>query len=220
MLTRARPDQTALSVEPSRPRFRYDTTVWPVGLTETRPSSRALRTRAVRLLARHNGAARFLPPDLARFRRARARGTMPEDGDESENEYEEVDALEDSDDDFAYEEVDIDEDDDDLLGGDDEDLDAALRSLHTLGLPTVGANTTMKSEPPPGEVTKRPEVRSPPTTRVGARAVPILGHRASFSRVVARAPRVRREEPRLVARRAASARARRSRRAVHVEPRP
>jgi hypothetical protein len=134
---------------------------------------------------------------------------MPEDGDESENEYEEVDALEDSDDDFAYEEVDIDEDDEDLLGGDDEDLDAALRSLHTLGLPTVGANTTMKSEPPPGEVTKRPEVRSPPTTRVGARAVPILGHRASFSRVVARAPRVRREEPRLVARRAASARARR-----------
>ena len=44
-------------------------------------------------------------------------------GDESVEEYEEVDALDDSDDDFAYEEVDIEDiEDDDLLAGDDEDL--------------------------------------------------------------------------------------------------
>ena len=82
-------------------------------------------------------------------------------GDESVEEYEEVDALEVSDDDFAYEEVDIEDiEDDDLLAGDDEDLETALRSLQGLGVPLVGANTTMKPEPNAGEVTKRPEVRA------------------------------------------------------------
>lgn len=77
---------------------------------------------------------------------------------EAEEEYEEVDALEDSDDDFAYEEVDIDEDDDDLLGEGDEDLETAMRSLHGLGGTAVGAAATKAPEPAPGEVTKRPEV--------------------------------------------------------------
>ena len=50
-------------------------------------------------------------------------------GDESVEEYEEVDALDDSDDDFAYEEVDIEDiEDDDLLAGDDEDLETAIRA--------------------------------------------------------------------------------------------
>lgn len=82
-------------------------------------------------------------------------------GEESVEEYEEVDALEDSDDDFAYEEVDVEDiEDDDLLAGDDEDLETAMRSLQGLGVPLVGANTTMKPEPNAGEVTKRPEVRA------------------------------------------------------------
>ena len=56
-------------------------------------------------------------------------------GDESVEEYEEVDALDDSDDDFAYEEVDIEDiEDDDLLAGDDEDLETAMRSLQGLGV--------------------------------------------------------------------------------------
>jgi hypothetical protein len=78
-----------------------------------------------------------------------------------EEEYEEVDALEDSDDDFAYEEVDVDEEDDDLLGEDDEDLETAMRSLHGLGgTGAVGGAATKAPEPAPGEVTKRPEVRA------------------------------------------------------------
>ena len=82
-------------------------------------------------------------------------------GDESVEEYEEVDALEDSDDDFAYEEVDIDDlEDDDLLAGEDEDLETALRSLQGLGVPLVGGNTTTKLEPNAGEASKRPEVRT------------------------------------------------------------
>jgi hypothetical protein len=85
--------------------------------------------------------------------------TVEGDGGSSGDEYEEVDALDDSDDDFAYEEVELEDDVDDLLDGEDEDFEAALRSLHTMGHPLVGANTTMKSEQPPGEVTKRPEVR-------------------------------------------------------------
>lgn len=92
---------------------------------------------------------------------ARAKIMSAAGGDESVEEYEEVDALDDSDDDFAYEEVDIEDiEDDDLLAGDDEDLETALRSLQGLGVPLVGANTTMKPEPNAGEVTKRPEVRA------------------------------------------------------------
>ena len=85
--------------------------------------------------------------------------TVEGDGGSSGDEYEEVDALDDSDDDFAYEEVELEDDVDDLLDGEDEDFEAALRSLHTMGHPAIGANTTMKPEQPPGEVTKRPEVR-------------------------------------------------------------
>ena len=85
--------------------------------------------------------------------------TVEGDGGSSGDEYEEVDALDDSDDDFAYEEVELEDDVDDLLDGEDEDFEAALRSLHTMGHPAIGANTTMKPEEPPGEVTKRPEVR-------------------------------------------------------------
>ena len=82
-------------------------------------------------------------------------------GDQSVEVYEEVDAPEDSDDDFAYEEVDIEDfEDDDLLAADDDDLETALRSLQGLGMPLVGANSTMKPEPNAGEVTKRPEVRT------------------------------------------------------------
>ena len=81
-------------------------------------------------------------------------------GNEAEEEYEEVDALEDSDDDFAYEEVDIDDDDDDLLGEGDEDLETAMRSLHGLGGTSVGGAATKAPGPAPGEVTKRPEVRT------------------------------------------------------------
>lgn len=79
-------------------------------------------------------------------------------GNEAEEEYEEVDALEDSDDDFEYEEVDVDEDDDDLLEEEDEDLETAMRSLHGLGGTAVGGAATKRPEPAPGEVTKRPEV--------------------------------------------------------------
>jgi hypothetical protein len=84
-------------------------------------------------------------------------------GDESVEEYEEVDALDDSDDDFAYEEVDIEdlEDDEQFGAGDDEDLETALRSLQGLGVPfNVGGSTTMKPPMHAGEVSKRPEVRS------------------------------------------------------------
>lgn len=79
-------------------------------------------------------------------------------GNEAEDEYEEVDALEDSDDDFQYEEVDIEEEDDDLFGDGDEDLDAAMRSLN-MQTSMVGGSATKAPEPAPGEVTKRPEVR-------------------------------------------------------------
>ena len=95
-------------------------------------------------------------------------------GDESVEEYEEVDALDDSDDDFAYEEVDIEDiEDDDLLAGDDEDLETAMRSLQGLGVPLVGANTTMKPEPNAGEVTKRPEVCGSPGRTSTTRLFPI-----------------------------------------------
>ena len=104
-------------------------------------------------------------------------------GDESVEEYEEVDALEDSDDDFAYEEVDIEDiEDDDLLAGDDEDLETALRSRQGLGVPLVGANTTMKPEPNAGEVTKRPEVRAGARDERHHPPVSQFGPRVSFSR--------------------------------------
>ena len=74
--------------------------------------------------------------------------TVEGDGGSSGDEYEEVDALDDSDDDFAYEEVELEDDVDDLLDGEDEDFEAALRSLHTMGHPAIGANTTMKPEQP------------------------------------------------------------------------
>lgn len=93
-----------------------------------------------------------------------------------EEEYEEVDALEDSDDDFAYEEVDVDEEDDDLLGEDDEDLETAMRSLHGLGgTGAVGGAATKAPEPAPGEVTKRPEVRARASERERERvSTPLL----------------------------------------------
>ena len=102
-------------------------------------------------------------------------------GDESVEEYEEVDALDDSDDDFAYEEVDIEDiEDDDLLAGDDEDLETAMRSLQGLGVPLVGANTTMKPEPNAGEVTKRPEVRASPGRTSTTRLFPNLDREVAF----------------------------------------
>ena len=51
--------------------------------------------------------------------------TVEGDGGSSGDEYEEVDALDDSDDDFAYEEVELEDDVDDLLDGEDEDFEAA-----------------------------------------------------------------------------------------------
>jgi len=77
--------------------------------------------------------------------------------DEVEEVYEEVDALEESDDEFVYEEVDIDEDDEDLLAEDAEDLDAAMRSLQGLS-DAAAASAEKTKEAAPGEVTKRPEV--------------------------------------------------------------
>jgi len=82
-----------------------------------------------------------------------------------EEEYEEVDALEESDDEFVYEEVDVDEEEDDL-GDDGEDLETAMRSLHGLGGTAGGAGQSKSPEPAPGEVTKRPEVRTTTRTRI------------------------------------------------------
>ena len=61
-----------------------------------------------------------------------------EDGDSSGDELVELDALDESDDDFAYEEIDIDEDDP-LLLAEEDDFDSALRSLAGLGGSLVGA---------------------------------------------------------------------------------
>ena len=89
------------------------------------------------------------------------------------DEYEEVDALEDSDDEFVYEEVDVDDEDDDLLAAENEDLDSVMRSLNGLGTTggVAGGAATKAPEPAPGEVTKRPEVRMGSTHR----GAPFLG---------------------------------------------
>ena len=104
-------------------------------------------------------------------------------GEESVEEYEEVDALEDSDDDFAYEEVDVEDiEDDDLLAGDDEDLETALRSLQGLGVPLVGANTTMKPEPNAGRSPRDLRCVREPGTNVHQPHVPNLDREEAFSR--------------------------------------
>lgn len=91
-----------------------------------------------------------------------------EEGDSSGDELVEVDALEESDDDFAYEEIDIDEDDP-LLLAEEDDFDSALRSLAGLGGSLVGAKDTGPPDVAPGEVVKKPEVRTrSPPTRFGA----------------------------------------------------
>ena len=91
-----------------------------------------------------------------------------EEGDSSGDELVEVDALEESDDDFAYEEIDIDEDDP-LLLAEEDDFDSALRSLAGLGGSLVGAKDTAPPDVAPGEVVKKPEVRArSPPTRFGA----------------------------------------------------
>ena len=82
-----------------------------------------------------------------------------EEGDSSGDELVEVDALEESDDDFAYEEIDIDEDDP-LLLAEEDDFDSALRSLAGLGGSLVGAKVTAPPDVAPGEVVKKPEVRA------------------------------------------------------------
>jgi len=48
----------------------------------------------------------------------------------------------------------------DDLGDDGEDLETAMRSLHGLGGTAGGAGQSKSPEPAPGEVTKRPEVRT------------------------------------------------------------
>jgi hypothetical protein len=83
------------------------------------------------------------------------------DGESSE--YEEVDALDDSDDDFAYENLNVEEFDelDDELLADDDDLESAMRSLRGLtGLDgtMVGGRDTASPEMAASEVTKRPEL--------------------------------------------------------------
>ena len=85
------------------------------------------------------------------------------DGESSE--YEDVDALDDSDDDFAYENLNVEEFDelDDELLADDDDLESAMRSLRGLtGLDgtMVGGRDTASPEMAASEVTKRPEVRA------------------------------------------------------------
>jgi len=114
------------------------------------------------------GAAPYGAPTavLARPRPGgiRAIGTMGnEDGDSSGDELVELDALDESDDDFAYEEIDIDEDDP-LLLAEEDDFDSALRSLAGLGGSLVGAKDTGPPDVAPGEVIKKPEVsRARPT---------------------------------------------------------
>ena len=86
-----------------------------------------------------------------------------EDGDSSGDELVELDALDESDDDFAYEEIDSDEDDP-LLLAEEDDFDSALRSLAGLGGSLVGAKDTGPPDVAPGEVIKKPEVsRARPT---------------------------------------------------------